>query len=129
MGAPRLNGYVHVVDSSPEGLEVGRQATFGPDDVLPDWAVASISNPDVWADGRPPAPASASPVGPGPKFTSGPAPAPAVVDVKVPPRGGAGSGRDAWATYARTAGHDAAADLPTRDEIIGALQTAGVPVE
>lgn len=40
---PRLNAYVHVRD------EAGQSHVFGPDSDVPDWAVAAISNPDVWA--------------------------------------------------------------------------------
>src|ERR1041384_5050201 len=56
MGAPRLKGFVHAVEmlTDEQGRQSpGRSAMFGPDDMLPDWAVAAISNPGVW-DGDPP---------------------------------------------------------------------------
>jgi hypothetical protein len=45
-----------------------------------------------------------------------------------PPKGGAGSGKDAWAAYAAARGVAVAEDA-TRDEIVAALEDAGVPTE
>lgn len=45
-----------------------------------------------------------------------------------PPRAGAGSGRDAWADYARANEFDVAGDAK-REDIIDALEAAGIPVE
>jgi hypothetical protein len=45
-----------------------------------------------------------------------------------PPRAGAGSGRDAWAEYARANEFDVAGDAK-REDIIDALEAAGIPVE
>ncbi|MET7395614.1 hypothetical protein ABZS66_19200 [Dactylosporangium sp. NPDC005572] len=47
---------------------------------------------------------------------------------KPPPRAGAGSDRESWAAYATRNGVDVAADAK-RDEIIAALDTAGVPTK
>jgi hypothetical protein len=49
----KLNTYVHVVERNQLGELTGRGGTFGPDDELPDWAEAAITNPDVW-NGWPP---------------------------------------------------------------------------
>lgn len=38
----RLSAHVHVRD------EFGAVHVFGPDDVVPEWAVDAISNPDAW---------------------------------------------------------------------------------
>lgn len=48
--------------------------------------------------------------------------------VSVPPRGGAGSGRDAWADYASAHNVDVADDA-SRDDIINALDEVGIPTE
>ncbi|MDQ5863217.1 MAG: hypothetical protein M3536_13250 [Actinomycetota bacterium] len=40
----KLNTYVHVHDKD------GVSHAFGPDDTLPEWAEALITNPDVWAE-------------------------------------------------------------------------------
>lgn len=44
----RLASYVHVHDDE------GRTHQFGPDDTVPDWAAAKITNPRAWE--TPPAP-------------------------------------------------------------------------
>lgn len=44
-----------------------------------------------------------------------------------PPKGGAGSGRDAWAEYATA--HRVPLTDGARDDIIAALDAAGVPTE
>lgn len=53
----RLNTSVHAVELDSAGKQTGRAQTFGPaDDLSTDenrWALAAISNPDVW-DGDPP---------------------------------------------------------------------------
>ncbi|MEV2222751.1 hypothetical protein AB0E01_23075 [Nocardia vinacea] len=54
---PQLNTFVHVESGN------GEMHVFGPGDVVPDWAVAAITNPMVWADGgdvRPDPPAAAA---------------------------------------------------------------------
>lgn len=54
----RLNTYVHAVEYDDKGQRTGREQTFGPDDDMSakdnEWALASISNPDVWAEGKAP---------------------------------------------------------------------------
>lgn len=52
----------------------------------------------------------------------------AAVVSDVPPRGGAGSGRDAWAGYAARHGV-VVDDEDSREDIIAALDEAGVPTE
>lgn len=47
----KLNQYVTVHERDDKGKVVGDSRTFGPDDDLPDWAIKSITNPTVWADG------------------------------------------------------------------------------
>lgn len=117
-----LASFVHVVD--PDGAAVA----LGPGQAVPEWALPQITNPKAWVGGRVPTARptpEAKPNAQQPEGTSPPAPD----AVKPPPRGGAGSGRDPWAVYARAAGHDSIAELATRDEILTALQAAGVPVE
>lgn len=52
--------------------------------------------------------------------------APAPAQLEAPPRGGAGSGVEAWAAYAAAAAVPVDADA-TREDIIAALDAAGVP--
>lgn len=55
----KLRTYVHVKDDK------GQTHAFGPDDVVPEWAQALITNPKAWAEAPPvsrlmePAPAPA----------------------------------------------------------------------
>lgn len=44
----KLKLFVHVVELDENGQASGRSAMFGPDDTVPDWAIANITNPDVW---------------------------------------------------------------------------------
>ena len=44
----RLRTWVHV----PRG-DHGERVAFGPDDVIPDWAAAQITNPRAWDDYAP----------------------------------------------------------------------------
>ena len=141
----RLNTHVHVVER-PGPDSQGRTGMFGPEDRLSDWAVAAISNPDVW-DGQAP------PQAPEPE------PAPAAVDqsaelarlrqriaelesarpdadsdtgpgqpVEAPPRGGPGSGAPEWRAYARSLDVQVADDA-TREDVINALEAAGKPTK
>jgi hypothetical protein len=96
----KLNTYVHAVERLKDGSH-GRSATFGPDDQVPDWAVASIANPDVWAD--PPAPIETAPD------------QDADDEVKEPPRGGPGSSAEAWREFAKSKNLDVADDASARD--------------
>lgn len=147
MGAYRLNTYVHAVERPGAGSE-GRSAMFGPGDTLPDWALAAISNPDVWAGDAPPRPAD-------PESVADPAAGDEVAllrarvaeleaaaastssadggadpqsDTVVPPRGGPGSGALEWREYARTVGVEVADDA-SRDDVIAALEAAGKPTK
>lgn len=54
--------------------------------------------------------------------------APAADSSEVPPKGGAGSGKEAWAAYAASNDVEVDADA-TRDDIVAALDKAGVPTE
>lgn len=94
---------VHVHD------EHGAPHVFGPGDILPAWAARAITNPDVWADGDDEL-APAPPDGGG--GSSG-----------EPPRGGPGSGRDAWAAYAESKGIAVPEDA-TRDDIVALVDGA-----
>lgn len=78
----KLKTYVHVVESGGEG----RSAVFGPDDRVPEWAAAAISNPDVWEV---------------PPNREAP---PQTRELREPPRGGPGSSAEAWAAFARQEG-------------------------
>jgi hypothetical protein len=182
----RLSGFVYV--TGPDGATVG----FGPDDDVPDWAAAKITNPKAWMEDDPiDAPTSTDPVqrlaGVGATAeeldvvramiedlsdeeraelsTQAADPSdeelreqltewrrltdenggdlaaafeqlaeanddpPGAVDVSSPPpRSGIGSGRDAWAAYARAHEFDIA-DGARREDIIAALEAAGIPTE
>jgi hypothetical protein len=52
MGDFKLKAHVHAVEVDSAGKQTGRAQTFGPDDDLSssenEWALAAISNPDVW---------------------------------------------------------------------------------
>lgn len=58
MGDYKLNTHVHAVEVDAAGVRTGREGVFGPDSDLStpenEWALAAISNPDVWADGKVP---------------------------------------------------------------------------
>lgn len=78
--------------------------TFPADSTPPAWAQAQIRNPKAWVGGEAPA------------LAGGP-----------PPKGGPGSGKEAWVAYA--AGKVEVTEEMTRDDIIAALTSAGVPTE
>lgn len=54
----RLNTHVHAVEYDDKGARTGREQVFGPGDNMAaadnEWALAAISNPDVWAEGKAP---------------------------------------------------------------------------
>lgn len=146
MGNPRLSTFVHVVEmvTNDQGKqEPGRDGMFGPGDSLPDWAVAAISNPDVW-DGDPPPRTEASAPGEsreqkrarllaqlaelGDDDGAGGGDSGQGGQDGPPPRGGAGSGAPAWRVYAERNGVEVA-DGASRDEIVAALDAAGVRTE
>lgn len=110
--APKLKAHVHAVPD-----EEGVLHSFGPDDDVPAWAQALITNPNAWAD--PPADLGAVDAGAGSSGSAAPgAPEP-------PPRGGAGSGRDAWAAFAASHRFEVPEDA-SRDDIIASLEEAGI---
>lgn len=80
---------------------------FSPDDKIPAELAKQITNPKVHGED-----------------STEPTPAPEVG--AVPPRSGAGSARDAWAVYAANNGVEVDAEA-SREDIIAALDTAGVP--
>lgn len=87
---------------------------FGPGDTVPAAAAKLITNPKAWAEA------------PEPEDTKPDAAVPAADG--VPPRAGKGSSKDAWHAYASL--HDVEHDPDaTRDEIVAAVEAAGVPVE
>jgi hypothetical protein len=105
----KLTTTVHVHDDD------GRTTVLGPGDTVPDWAVEKITNPDVWDE--PPTGEPDRKEDGGTSRNDGP-----------PPMSGAGSGREAWAAYA--AAHDVAVpDDAKRDDIVAAVQAAGVETE
>lgn len=159
MGAPRLSTFVHVVEMTTDkgGKPVqGRSGMFGPTDSLPDWAVSSINNPDVWAGDPParsePAPLATSvPEDPGAElarlegriaelkateflalpqtFVAGVLPPEKGSDQDgPPPKGGAGSGAPAWREYAAKRQVEVAEDA-SREDVWAALEAAGVRTE
>ncbi|MEV4767794.1 hypothetical protein [Micromonospora humida] len=152
MGAPRLSTYVHVVEmvTDDQGKQSpGRAGVFGPGDSLPDWAVAAISNPDVWDGDPPPRPEPTTPTTPGESReqrrarllaqlaeldgdesgTAEPGDAgQGQGDDGPPPKGGPGSDAEAWRAYAAGKGIEVPADAK-RPAIIAALDAAGVPTE
>ena len=130
--ARRLTAYVHLRD------ENGVLCSYGPSDTVPAWAAKQITNPDAWEgqdDATSPepaedAPAPAADLAAGPNGTSDGEPAPEedAPAVAPPPKGGAGSGRDAWAAYAEAMGFDVEDD-DTREAIIAGLEEAGIATE
>jgi len=110
--ARKLSTFVTVHERNDEGEPTGRSETYGPNDTLPAWAEKAITNPDVWADAE-----QAS------------APAEPVVDQDgPPPKGGAGSGAPAWREYAARNDVEVASDA-SRENVVAALDAAGVRTE
>lgn len=72
---------------------------------------ALITNPQAWDGGAAPSKAKTTPP-----------------DGTLPPKSGAGSGKDAWAAYAAAKGVTVAGEA-SRDDIIAACAAAGVPTE
>jgi hypothetical protein len=135
----RLNTFVHAVEVDSKGARTGREGTFGPDDDLStsdnEWALAAITNKDVWVDGRAPEREAPEPVE-DPEVTAlkariaeleqAQAAAGSASGSKVPPRQGPGSGGDKWREYAAAQQVEVAADA-SRDDVIAALDKAGKP--
>jgi hypothetical protein len=84
---------------------------FGPDDKIPAELAKRIDNPKVTGSDSPE-----------------PEPTPEPERSEIPPKGGAGSGVEAWKAYA-TSKDVTVADDATRDEIIAALDDVGIPTE
>jgi hypothetical protein len=140
----RLNTFVHVFELDSKGRPDGRSGVFGPGDTLPDWAVASITNPDVWAGEKPPTPEPVIPADePDPtaeldrlrarvaeleKSSSASTPDASESAPGAPPRGGPGSGAPEWRAYARGVGVEVADDA-SREDVIKALDAADKPTE
>lgn len=136
----RLNTFVYVAELDSAGKPTGRAANFGPDDSLPDWAVASISNPDVWDGEAPPTPEKPT------TAAAGSDPSDEVQRLKariaeleaaqtggggqpaIPSRRGPGSGAPEWREYARGLGVTVADDA-SRDDAIAAVEAAGYPTK
>lgn len=138
-----LNTHIHVTDDS------GRAHVFAPGDDVPPWACAKITAPGVWAvpPGDEPGPsdeeiaraeeaaareaeaaaAAADRTPSGDPGTGDATRTPQDAMVPVPPKGGPGSGRPAWAEYAAANGIVVTDEMRSRDDIIAALDLAGVP--
>jgi hypothetical protein len=106
-------------------------ATFPAGSTPPAWAAALITNPKAWGsaapaptpevksqEDAPPAPEDQAPAD-GPEPDAEPV-EDLVGELPEPPKRGAGSGRDAWAAYARSKGVVVTDDM-TRDDIVDAL--------
>lgn len=102
----RLAAYVSVAQPN------GTFEHFGPDDEVPAWAAAKITNPAAWAE-----PPTAVGVPSAATAEGTPTPEP-------PPRGGPGSGAAAWRAYADQLGVTVADDAG-RDDVIDAVAAAG----
>jgi hypothetical protein len=97
----RLATHVWVQQKDGRG-NVVQSAWFGPDDDLPDWAEAAITHDKAYVDES---------------GSDGP-----------PPKAGRGSGLDAWKAYASV--HEVEVpDGASKDDVIAALESAGVPTE
>ena len=114
-----LATFVHVVDDE------GETHILGPEDDVPGWAAKRITNPKAWAGS--PSLESAAGGGDGRKQGTSPSGSGAAPG-GPPPKAGAGSGLEAWLAYAKDQGFDIDGE-PKRDELIAALEAAGVPTE
>ena len=131
----KLNTYVHAVEVDAKGARTGREAVFGPDSDMNapenEWALAAITNPDVWEGDVParkdPPPATDEVAALKARIAElEAAQKPAEGKASVPPRSGAGSGADAWRAYAESLGAEVS-EGATRDQIIAGLEAAGKP--
>jgi hypothetical protein len=131
----KLKTYVHVVELDDKGNPTSRQDTFGPDDHVPDWALASITNPDVWDEPPSEIPEWPSAGGRGDaeqRATAAEQRADAAEaeleklrqqigaseQVAEPPRGGPGSGADAWRTFLTGQGVEDLPDNASREDLV-----------
>ncbi len=103
-----LNTFVHVPD------EDGISHAFGPGDVVPDWALDKIDNPNVWDERAAVAPVVAS----GDPDDQGEPP--------VPGEYGEGPFRQRSAAQVRALADAHGLDNTNKDEAIAALEAAGV---
>lgn len=127
-----LTAFVHLVDDQ------GRLRSFGPADVVPEWAAEQITNPKAWTDRAAEAEeaTAASPAAPEtPVEEPGESPAGdgehAAEDepqAGPPPKAGPGSSREAWAAYADANGFEVDPE-DGRDEIIAGLDEAGISTD
>ena len=111
----RLASFVHVRD----GDDVTH--VFGPDDEIPDWAAAKITNPKAWAQ-APDVVIGVDASQDGNPASDGDGAAPTPGDGR-PPKTGQGSSREVWAAYAAVRGLDVPAEA-TKAEIIAAVEAA-----
>jgi uncharacterized membrane protein len=134
----QLNTYVPVSDSG------GKSHLFGPGDEIPEWAVALITNPEVWvaeteesakakADAEQAAAAAAA-AAEADAAAAAKAKADAANKLSIPPKGGPKATADAWAAYAKQeiASRGLQIDIPadaSRGDIIDALTSAEIPTE
>lgn len=117
--ARRLNTYVHVhVD--------GISTVYGPEDKIPGAVAALITNPHVWegAEEEQEVEEATAPAATEESAEESDAPDAG----KIPPKSGRGSGLPAWRDYADKNGFETDDDV-TREEIIAALEAAGIPTE
>jgi len=141
----KLNTHVHAVETDATGARTGREKVFGPDDDLNrpenEWALAAITNPDVWEGAKPP---RREP----PKATATDNNEVAQLKARiaelerekaaggdgaggngpVPPRRGSGSSAQAWREYATSVGVEVDPEA-SREDVIAALEKAGKPTE
>lgn len=98
----KLVSYVYVTNDR------GAAEVFGPDDAVPQWAAEKMGA-HCWEGGEHPSSGEAEKSGP-------------------PPKSGRGSSLEAWQEYA--AAHDVDVEsAQNRDDVVAALDQAGVPTE
>jgi hypothetical protein len=138
MGDYKLNTFVHAVEVDASGARTGRDKVFGPDDDLnkPEnaWALAAITNPDVWDGAKPPRREPPAATGAGEEIAQLKA---RIAELEaaggpsqsgIPPRGGSGSSAQAWREYATGVGVEVDPEA-SREDVIAALEKAGKPTE
>lgn len=109
--------------------------TFGPGEKVPAWAQKAITNPNVWAEGEPTSGEDGEESEGGEESATGSSTGSSDATMPdLPPRGGPGSGANAWRAYgvaaAKAQGFEI--DIPddaTKTDIIEALKSVDIPVE
>lgn len=106
--------------------------TFGPGEKVPEWAEKAITNPNVWDGGEPSSEEHDESAEE--SLTGSATGSPDASEPPLPPRGGAGSGADAWRAYgvAAAKAKGLEIDIPidaTKTDIIEALKSVDIPVE